>query len=429
MFVAALTLLLASSAAPSPAPARRPPAVRDGDRDIVFSAQKYRYTGLYYREGGEPARHGAPDARILEDAGPFHLYRVNPDGTGMTRLTRDARADDTDPRWSPDGRSILFVRTTPAGGRRAESVCRTDPDGRRVRSLLSLPAGRGSVLDASWSPDGRTVAAVVREGGPDERHGASCLILLDAGTGCRLRKVFGVAEAAWSSTGRYLALADWEGQRPRLLDFRTGSVAPAHRGDGASGPLLCRVSLLRPAGTFVADIAGPEGVADGRRSCLFTPSETGEGGGRVTRKIAWHSLPASDDSNPGFPFDGGVEDRRWFGLPALGPDAVLAECLFGRSDGGERDVFRLDLSSGTGWLLHPGQLVAVSPDGRRCAVATDDWTGPYKRGGRRCGPLEIIATDLPPGHKARKGRAVTPPLMSFAGGDWRRPAPAREDGQ
>ncbi|WP_309720549.1 hypothetical protein [Armatimonas sp.] len=40
----------------------------------------------------------------------FQLYRINPDGSGMTTLTR-ADAESYTPRWSPDGMSILFVRS------------------------------------------------------------------------------------------------------------------------------------------------------------------------------------------------------------------------------------------------------------------------------------------------------------------------------
>src|SRR5687768_6939862 len=37
-------------------------------------------------------------------------YVIRTDGTGRVRLT-DQRANDTAPRWSPNGRKILFVRS------------------------------------------------------------------------------------------------------------------------------------------------------------------------------------------------------------------------------------------------------------------------------------------------------------------------------
>jgi TolB protein len=43
-------------------------------------------------------------------AGNFDIYVMNPDGSGLVRVTDDP-AEDTHPTWSPDGRSIAFVST------------------------------------------------------------------------------------------------------------------------------------------------------------------------------------------------------------------------------------------------------------------------------------------------------------------------------
>ena len=54
------------------------------DRDIVYAAR------YYTPPGSHRTSH-------------FHLYRMNPDGTGRRQLTFGSK-DDTAPRWSPDGR-------------------------------------------------------------------------------------------------------------------------------------------------------------------------------------------------------------------------------------------------------------------------------------------------------------------------------------
>ncbi len=45
------------------------------------------------------------------------IYSINPDGTGVTRLTNDAGIDVW-PAWSPDGQKIVFNRYAP-GARRS----------------------------------------------------------------------------------------------------------------------------------------------------------------------------------------------------------------------------------------------------------------------------------------------------------------------
>jgi len=77
------------------------------------------------------------------------IYMMNPDGSGLVRLTQSEAADNH-PRWSPDGQSILFLSTRKDGGQ-----------------LWLLPVAGGEprqVTDISldineplWAPDGQHV--------------------------------------------------------------------------------------------------------------------------------------------------------------------------------------------------------------------------------------------------------------------------------
>jgi Tol biopolymer transport system component len=89
------------------------------------------------------------------------LYLVNPDGTGLRRLTHDGprEAEDLAPAWSPDGRMIAFVSTRTrqpdvptVGAPPAEEIYVTNGDGTRQRRLT-----RNTRLDfgPEWLPDGR----------------------------------------------------------------------------------------------------------------------------------------------------------------------------------------------------------------------------------------------------------------------------------
>jgi dipeptidyl aminopeptidase/acylaminoacyl peptidase len=43
------------------------------------------------------------------------IFLIQPDGSGRTQLTHSRRSE-SDPRWSPDGRRIAFVRLSDAEG-------------------------------------------------------------------------------------------------------------------------------------------------------------------------------------------------------------------------------------------------------------------------------------------------------------------------
>jgi hypothetical protein len=68
-----------------------------------------------------------------EEAGNWDIYKINPDGSGRTRLTSDG-AIEFAPAWSPTGDSIAFLSNR--DGRWA--IWAMDPDGRNPRKLIEL---------------------------------------------------------------------------------------------------------------------------------------------------------------------------------------------------------------------------------------------------------------------------------------------------
>src|SRR5919197_4596528 len=78
--------------------------------------------------GAAPATALSPGRIVFGSArgGQSGIYAVNPDGTGLTLLTRDARVGDA-PRPSPDGRLIAYRRL--GGG---VAVMNADGSGRRL---------------------------------------------------------------------------------------------------------------------------------------------------------------------------------------------------------------------------------------------------------------------------------------------------------
>jgi Tol biopolymer transport system component len=129
---------------------------------------------------------------------------VRPDGSGLRRITRDAR--DHGPAWSSDGSRLAFSRTGDIWVVRA--------DGTSLRRVTS-----GRVVDGqpAWSPNGRWIAFV--------RSGDLWLARPD-GTGARALFVSGTANRpSWSPEGRRIAFGI------SSLDDR-GSIVVISRGGG-----------------------------------------------------------------------------------------------------------------------------------------------------------------------------------------------------
>jgi len=165
----------------------------------------------------------APDGRTLaltlEYAGARQIC-VMPVRGGWPRPVTSSTSAASDPRWSPDGRSLVFVRDG--------SVVVVDVDGRREVVVAEHPAGNAS---PRWSPDGRTIAFVSR------RRGWSGAWLVDAPVARRGRPPLtprpaeprpvtpsgiDIEDLVWSPDSSRLALA---GQRsPDLLTAQVWTV-------------------------------------------------------------------------------------------------------------------------------------------------------------------------------------------------------------
>ncbi len=100
--------------------------------------------------------------RLQGTDGKFQINVVNADGSGAKVLIPH-RAFEESPRWSPDGKALLFVSTRDGN----QEIYRADADGTNVKRLTSEVAADNC---PSWSPDGRRVAFASGRSGNLEIH-------------------------------------------------------------------------------------------------------------------------------------------------------------------------------------------------------------------------------------------------------------------
>ena len=112
-------------------------------RPVVIDALHFKDDGLGY----------------LGEGRTWHLFLFDVASRRLEPLTQGARVNDTDPVWSPDGRTIAFVRTREHGadrdGREAIELIDARP-GARPRELIRPYAPNQQHL--AWSPDGSRIA-------------------------------------------------------------------------------------------------------------------------------------------------------------------------------------------------------------------------------------------------------------------------------
>jgi Tol biopolymer transport system component len=143
------------------------------------------------------------------------LWRSRVNGGERQQLTTPAIGVIFSPRWSPDGRFILF---------NAWQVDRRIDDYKKIYMIpadggapLLLVSGNFQPADASWSPDGKSIAY----GGASGVGDASEVRILDIDT--RQTRTLGGSNGMfgprWSPDGRYIVAQSGDAKRTLLYSF------------------------------------------------------------------------------------------------------------------------------------------------------------------------------------------------------------------
>lgn len=205
------------------------------------------------------------------------LFTVAPDGTDLRRLTRN-RVEDTDPKWSPEGRRLL-----------SESITGLVIRDARGKVLRRLPRTFGA--EPNWSRDGRLIAYVQFAcDDPNERGGPLCAdlwIVRSDGTGRRRLVKANVdvtqdidGRYAWAPNGRKLIYAAFAPNALLLVNVLDGAkrVLRGTRNVGARQPdwspdgrLIAFLRQRAPGGGSEIWVVRPDGT--GLRRLIRTRSD------------------------------------------------------------------------------------------------------------------------------------------------------------
>ena len=272
--------------------------------------------------GGAPP---APDLVYERTVGDnLDLYLASGAGGVERRLTRDP-AYDALPRWTPDGRALIFSSMR-SGNWQLWEMAAEGGEPRRLR------VNGHTEYQADPSPDGARLAFL------SDAEGRECLWVMEKGSGAsRLlvrhgkRSILG--NPHWSPDGgRIVFSSNWRiGHQIYVLDLATGDQL--------------RVSSITSGG------CEPRFRRDGRRVAYVNRGHLG--GERST--LVEHDLATG-------------EEKVLVAWPALNYDPVYSpagdEIAFASDIGGEYAIYRQRLSDGKSWRVTFGPGPARHPDYR-----------------------------------------------------------------
>lgn len=141
----------------------------------------------------------SPDGSRIAFAALGDLYVMSAKGGTPENLTKDG-ALDTDPAWSPDGKSLVY--TSDKGGGLPQLWIRDMATGkdRRLTDIDTQPLG------AAWSHDGTRIAYIDVDG----RWGVAGVCVVDVATGKITRLAGSLGQPgspSWSPDGKYVAIS------------------------------------------------------------------------------------------------------------------------------------------------------------------------------------------------------------------------------
>jgi serine/threonine protein kinase len=150
------------------------------------------------------------------------LFRAKRDGTRAVQLSDPPMYAEM-PRWSPDGKQILFIGVSALGTADSYMV---PSDGGTPQKLI--PGDNSPKTDPNWSPDGQSVVFSVSETGGRDPKSEIHIIELASRKVTALPESLGAFSPRWSPDGRYIAAISDNPPSLRIfnLETRRWSILP-----------------------------------------------------------------------------------------------------------------------------------------------------------------------------------------------------------
>jgi serine/threonine protein kinase/Tol biopolymer transport system component len=142
------------------------------------------------------------------------LWRSKVDGGERMQLTYPPMYPML-PRWSPDGKTIMFFEFERAG--KASRIYEISTEGGTPRELI--PSDSEHQVDPNWSPDGHKV---VFAGNPSQSNSEIKVFEVATGKISSLPSSQGMFSPRWSPDGRYIGALSADSSRLMVFDNQTG---------------------------------------------------------------------------------------------------------------------------------------------------------------------------------------------------------------